>query len=99
MGNSCEAGQFVTLWVCLGMWWRRSWFSLNGTLGFPGSEWGTLPYATRRSSTNNHFMHHADLHAHLALKEAALAKLKPYERGTQTRSRASDRLLAFLEAL
>ena len=39
------------------------------------------------------------LHAHLALKEAALAKLKPYERGKQTRFRPSDRLLAFLEAL
>jgi integrase/recombinase XerD len=39
------------------------------------------------------------LHAHLALKEAALAKLKPYERGKPTRFRASDRLLAFLDAL
>lgn len=39
------------------------------------------------------------LHAHLALKEAALAKLKPYDRGKPTRFRANDRLLAFLEAL
>jgi site-specific recombinase XerD len=39
------------------------------------------------------------LHAHLALKEAALAKLKPYERKKRTRFRPSDRLLAFLEAL
>ena len=39
------------------------------------------------------------LHAHLALKEAALAKLKPYERSKRTRFRSSDRLLAFLEAL
>jgi integrase/recombinase XerD len=39
------------------------------------------------------------LHAHLALKEAALAKLKPYERGKPTRFRATDRLLAFLDAL
>ena len=39
------------------------------------------------------------LHAHLALKEAALAKLKPYERGKRTRFRPNDRLLAFLEAL
>jgi hypothetical protein len=37
------------------------------------------------------------LHAHLALKEAALAKLKPYERSKQTRFRPKDRLLAFLE--
>jgi len=39
------------------------------------------------------------LHAHLALKEAALAKLQPYERYKRTRFRPSDRLLAFLEAL
>jgi integrase/recombinase XerD len=39
------------------------------------------------------------LHAHLALKEAALAKIKRYERGKRTRFRPSDRLLAFLEAL
>ena len=39
------------------------------------------------------------LHAHLALKETALAKLKPYERGKRTRFRPNDRLLAFLEAL
>jgi integrase/recombinase XerD len=39
------------------------------------------------------------LHAHLALKEAVLKKLKPYERGERTRFRAADRLLAFLEAL
>ena len=36
---------------------------------------------------------------HLALKEAALAKLKPYERGKRTRFHPNDRLLAFLEAL
>ena len=39
------------------------------------------------------------LHAHLSLKEAALAKLKPYDRGKRTRFRPNDRLLAFLEAL
>lgn len=39
------------------------------------------------------------LHAHLDLKEAALAKLKPYERGKRTRFQPNDRLLAFLEAL
>ena len=39
------------------------------------------------------------LHAHLALKEAALAKLKPYERRKRTRFQPNDRLLAFLEAL
>ena len=39
------------------------------------------------------------LHAHLALKEAALARLTPYERGKPTRFRPNDRLLAFLDAL
>jgi hypothetical protein len=39
------------------------------------------------------------LHAHLALKEVALAKLKPYERGKRIRFQPNDRLLAFLEAL
>ena len=38
------------------------------------------------------------LHAHLALKEATLAKLK-YEGAKRTRFRPNDRLLAFLEAL
>jgi site-specific recombinase XerD len=39
------------------------------------------------------------LHAHLTLKEAALAKLKPYQGGKRTRFCPDDRLLAFLEAL
>jgi len=39
------------------------------------------------------------LHAHLALKEKALAKLKPYQRGKRTRFHPNDRLLDFLEAL
>jgi integrase/recombinase XerD len=41
----------------------------------------------------------AYLHAHIALKEEALAKLKPYERGKPIRYRPSDHLLAFLDAL
>ena len=39
------------------------------------------------------------LHAHLALKEAALAKLKPYQGGKRTRFRPNDRLLDFLVLL
>jgi integrase/recombinase XerD len=39
------------------------------------------------------------LHAHLALKEAALAKLKPLRQGKVTRFRPNDRLLEFLNAL
>jgi integrase/recombinase XerD len=45
------------------------------------------------------FLFASHLHAHLALKEAALAKLKPYQGGKRTRFRPNDRLLAFLEAL
>jgi integrase/recombinase XerD len=39
------------------------------------------------------------LHAHLELKEAALAKLKPYERAGAKRFQPNDRLLEFLNAL
>ncbi|AXA43526.1 site-specific recombinase XerD [Rhizobium leguminosarum] len=39
------------------------------------------------------------LHAHLELKESALAKLKPYERAKAERFRPSDRVLEFLNAL
>jgi integrase/recombinase XerD len=39
------------------------------------------------------------LHAHLTLKEAALAKLKPYDQAKPARFQPNDRLLAFLEAL
>src|SRR3954463_2838231 len=39
------AGQFVTLRVCLGMWWRRSWFSLKGKVGVRGQrKGGVLPH-------------------------------------------------------
>jgi integrase/recombinase XerD len=39
------------------------------------------------------------LHAHIELKEAALAKLKPYERERAKRFRPADHLLEFLNAL
>jgi integrase/recombinase XerD len=39
------------------------------------------------------------LHAHLALREAALAKLSPYEGETAARFRPDDKLLAFLDSL
>ena len=41
----------------------------------------------------------AYLHAHLALKEAALARLKAYQGGKRTGFRPNDRLLAFLACL
>jgi site-specific recombinase XerD len=40
-----------------------------------------------------------DLHAHLALKEAALAKLRPVKDKTSGRYRPGDQLLEFLNAL
>ena len=39
------------------------------------------------------------LHAHLALKEAALAKVKPFSGQKGGRYEPGDRLLAFLDAL
>ncbi len=39
------------------------------------------------------------LHAHLGLKEAALAKLEPYKQHQRLRFRPDDQLLAFLQAL
>ena len=39
------------------------------------------------------------LHAHLALKETALAKLEPYKQGKRLRFQPEDQLLAFLKAL
>jgi site-specific recombinase XerD len=39
------------------------------------------------------------LHAHLALKEAALAKLSPYDGDAANRFQPDDTLLAFLNAL
>ena len=39
------------------------------------------------------------LHAHLALKEAALAKLEPYKQCKRLRFSPEDHLLNFLEAL
>jgi site-specific recombinase XerD len=39
------------------------------------------------------------LHAHLALKEAALAKLQPHELGEPSRFQPGDPLLAFLDSL
>ncbi|WP_237357943.1 tyrosine-type recombinase/integrase [Rhizobium phaseoli] len=39
------------------------------------------------------------LHAHLAIKEAALAKIDPFNKQSPGRSRAGDELLAFLDKL
>src|SRR3954463_6974016 len=33
------------------MWWRQSWFSLNGTMGIQGKK-GALSYATQLLNTN-----------------------------------------------
>jgi len=39
--------QFVTLRFCLGMWWRRSWFSLNGKMGIRGQVRAQPPTPSR----------------------------------------------------
>jgi integrase/recombinase XerD len=39
------------------------------------------------------------LHAHLGLKEAALAKLEPYKQHKRLRFSPDDHVLAFLDAL
>lgn len=55
----------------------------------------------RSKRVSPHVLRHSltYLHAHLELKETALAKLKPYERVKAERFRPSDRLLEFLNAL
>jgi hypothetical protein len=39
------------------------------------------------------------LHAHIALKEAALTRVQPFEQGKAARYQPDDRILAFLNAL
>src|SRR4051794_6583654 len=41
------------------MWWRRSWFSLNGTIGIQGEERGALPTPPSSSPPINRSVHHA----------------------------------------
>ena len=41
----------------------------------------------------------AYLHAHIALKEAALARVQPFEQGKAGRYQPDDRLLGFLNSL
>src|SRR4051812_15579396 len=51
------AGQFVTLCVRLGMWWRRSWFSLKGKAGTPGSGQGQPPTPGRPRAPSSGSVH------------------------------------------
>lgn len=46
------ADQFVTLCLCLGMRWRRSWFSLKGKARIRGQQGNAAPYATWRTIIN-----------------------------------------------
>src|SRR3954463_15149170 len=41
------------------MWWRRSWFSLNGKVGFRGSGAGRTSYATQPPPPTSRSVHHA----------------------------------------
>ena len=42
----------MTLRRWRGIWWRRSWFSLNGTIGIQEAGKGALSYATQLLSTS-----------------------------------------------
>jgi hypothetical protein len=55
-----QAGQSVTLCCCRGMWWRRSWFSLNGKAKIPRSGKRDLSYAGPVRIANGESMHRAD---------------------------------------
>src|SRR4051794_19526848 len=41
------------------MWWRRSWFSLNGTIGIHGQKRGRSPTPLSSSAPANRSVHHA----------------------------------------
>src|SRR5215212_7377862 len=44
--------QFITFRFCLGIWWRRSWFNLNGKVGIRRSKKGRSSYVgPARSAT------------------------------------------------
>src|SRR3954468_6390440 len=58
--------QFITFRVCFGMWWRRSWFNLNGKAGIRRSEEGQSSYGgpvrsaiSRIHATTPHLTLHA----------------------------------------
>src|SRR3954447_892378 len=58
------AGQFVTLCVRLGMWWRRSWFSSKGKAGTPGSGQGQPPTPGRPRAPSSGSVHQGGVRAH-----------------------------------
>lgn len=97
--NHClfhSQGSSSTSRLC-GMPAIRASTSANQACGSTSLSLAMCDRAAARSSIDRDAQ--TDLHAQLALKGAALAKLKSYERGKRTRFRPSDRLLAFLEAL
>src|SRR3954453_17538837 len=57
------AGQFVTLCVRVGMRWRRSWFSLKGKAGTPGSGQGQPPTPGRPRAPSSGSVHQGDARA------------------------------------
>ncbi len=48
--QSSAPSEFMTLCLCFGMWWRRSWFSLNGKIGIRGQV-RTKPPTSAQSRT------------------------------------------------
>ena len=63
----------MTLRRCRGIWWRRSWFSLNGTIGIQERK-GTLSYATQFLRTSQPTPHRADRRGHTHQIDGAFAR-------------------------
>src|SRR3954452_14446115 len=84
------SAQFATLCFCLGMWWRRSWFSLNGKVGFRGSGAGRTSYATQPPPQTSRSVQQGFFQLHGADSAGAVVFRKKLRRG---------QLLAFLATL
>src|SRR3954470_4126219 len=84
------------------MWWRRSWFSLNGTIGIQGQERGRSPTPLSSSAPANRSVHHADacrsawpipVDGHHHRSNGTV--LEPHRLETKTEIAASDPTMAF----
>src|SRR3954447_23322787 len=77
--------QFVTLRCCRGIWWRQSWFSLNGTMGIQGKK-GALSYATQLLNTNQPIRAPRWLMAYLGLVPSERSTGEQVWRGSITKA-------------
>src|SRR3954471_391742 len=67
------AGQLVTSCVRLGTWWRRSWFSLKGKAGTPGSGQGQPPTPGRPRAPSSGSVHQGGDRAELGYDRTEFA--------------------------